>query len=177
MFQGKVHKASMQAEQSVSPEPGHVFKVSAWKTKPDLSAPWWQRWFHRFVYLPFQSFSITVMKIPPTKQVIVESDAQGNIKKTFGWFEDLGIFEHEEQADAGCLIESDFYTRLPFGRLMPAQSAQYEYGSPTFPRKKNPKKWASPVLSLVIKDRKQDERKEEQWRECIAKLNHILDRR
>lgn len=176
MFRGKDHNVKMRAEQSISPEPRHVFKVSAWKTKPDADAPWWQRWFHRFVYLPFQNFSITVMKIPPAKQVIVESDAQGNVRKTFGWFEDVGIFEHEDQADAGCLTESDFYTRLPYGRLMPAESAQYENGCPTFPRKKNPKRWASPVLSLVIKDRKQEERKDKQLSGYLAQLNEILDR-
>lgn len=166
----------MRAEQSINPEPKDVYKVSVWKTKPDAGAPWWQRWFHRYIYLPFQNFSITVVKIPPVKQVIVESDAQGNIKKTFGWFEDIGIFPHEDQADAGCLTESEFYTRLPYGRLMPQQSAQYEYGCPTFPRRKDPKKWANPVLSLVIKDRKQDERKDQQWKQYLDKLNEVLDR-
>lgn len=166
----------MRAEQSINPEPKDVFKVSVWKTKPDSSAPWWQRYFHRFIYLPFQNFSITVMKIPPAKQVIVESDAQGNIRKTFGWFEDIGIFEHEDQANAGCLTESEFYTRLPYGRLMPEQSAQYEYGCPTFPRRKNPKRWAKPVLSLVIKDRVKEEHDQEILNKYIQRLHQALDR-
>lgn len=163
----------MRAEQSISPVPRDVFKVSVWKTKPDPSAPWWQRWFHRFVYLPFQNFSITVMKIPPVKQVAVESDAQGNIRKTFGWFEDIGIFGDEDQANAGCLIESEFYTRLPYGRLMPEASAQYEYGCPTFPRRKDPKKWCKPVLSLVIKDRRQDEQEQKTLMEYLEKINRL----
>lgn len=163
----------MRAEQSINSDSRDVFKVSVWKTKPDPSAPWWQRYFHRYIYLPFQNFSITVMKIPPAKQVIVESDAQGNIRKTFGWFEDIGIFEHEDQADAGCLTESEFYTRLPYGRLMPKETAQYEYGCPTFPRKKNPKRWAKPVLSLVIKDRKQDEQEQATLIEYLNKINRL----
>lgn len=164
----------MRAEQSLpSAAPKDVFKVSVWKTKPDAGAPWWQRWFHRLVYLPFQSFSIKVMKVPPAKQVIVESDAQGNIKQTFGWFEDLAILEHEDQADAACLTESDFYTRLPYGRLMPEQSAQYEYGAPTFPRRKNPKKWHRPVLSLIIKDRKKDEQTQRTLAEYLEKINQL----
>jgi hypothetical protein len=168
----------MRSEQQLpSLEPRHVFKVSVWKTKPDASAPWWQRWFHRFVYLPFQNFSITVMKIPPVKQVVIESNSQGSTHKTFGWFEDIAIFEHEEQADAGCLTESEFYTRLPFGRLMPEESAQYEYGAPTFPRRKNPKRWAKPVLSLIIKDRKEDEKKDQTLAAALTKLNQVLDRR
>lgn len=168
----------MRAEQSLpASEQEHVFKVSVWKTKPDPSAPWWQQWFYRFVYLPFQNFSITVMKIPPAKQVIVESDAQGNVRKIFGWFEDLAIYPDEDQADIACLSESDFYTRLPYGRLMPEQSAQYEYGAPTFPRRKNPKKWHRPVLSLIIKDRSQDEQEKQVLAECLTELNHVLDRK
>lgn len=166
----------MRAEiQLPTPETKHVFKVSVWKTKPDANASWWQRWFYRFIYLPFQNFSITVMKIPPVKQVIVESDAQGNVRKTFGWFEDLAIVADEHQADNACLTESEFYTRLPFGRLMPEQSAQYEYGAPTFPRRKEPRKWNRPVLSLIIKDRKQEEREQDLIKRYMERLHQALD--
>ena len=164
----------MRAEHSLpSAAPKDVFKVNVWKTKPDAGAPWWQRWFHRYAYLPFQNFSITWMNIPPAKQVIVESDEKGNVRKTFCWFEDIGIYEHEDQADIACLTESDFYTRLPYGRRMPEQSAQYEYGAPTFPRRNNPREWHRPVLSLIIKDRREEEREKQVLAEYLSKISQL----
>ena len=156
------------------PETRDVWKVSQWKWNLDASAPWWQRWFFKYVYLNFLLFSYSVFKVPAVKEVIVESDANGNIRRTFRWSEDEGIFEHELQADAGCLGEHWGYCRLPFGRLMPPDSAQYS--GTIFPRKKNPKKWANPKLSLVIKDRVADERRDKQWAEFLAKMNQVLDR-
>lgn len=166
----------MRAEQRINSEPKDVFKVSEWKTELDPTEPLWRRLYYRWIHLPYLNFSFGVIKVPPAKQVIVEADKRGKVRRTFGWFEDLAILEHEDQADAACLNEHSFYTRLPYGRVMPGQSAQYEYGAPTFPRKKNPRKWAKPTLSLIIKDRKQDERKDQEWKACLAKLNEILDR-
>lgn len=163
----------MRAEQSITPEPKDCYKVSQWKWNIDESAPWWRRAFFKWIFLPFQLFSLK-LGIPTPKEVIIESDGEGRTRHTFRWFEDEGIFEHPEQADAGCLDEHWGYTKLPYGRLMPSDSAQYS--GTVFPRKKNPVKWAKPTLSLVIKDRKQDEREHEQLAACLNRLNQVLDR-
>lgn len=156
-------------------EPRDVWKVSQWKWNVDAGTPWWQRWYFRFAYLPLLLFSYRVFKVPAVKEVLVESDEHGKLRHTFRWFEDEGIFDHEDQADAGCLGEHWAYCRLPYGRLMPADSAQYS--GPVFPRKQNPKKWANPQLSLVIKDRKQDELKDKNLADALSHLNQVLDRR
>lgn len=163
----------MRAEQSL-PEPKDVYKVSVWKWKPDASAPWWQRWYFRFVYLPFQNFSFGVMGIPSAKEVTVESDERGNVRRTFSWYEDIAIFEDEERADRACLDEPYGYKRQPFNRMAPRDSAQYS--GTVFPRKKDPRKWASPTLSLVIRDRKQDEQRDKQLAECLREINQVLSK-
>jgi len=163
----------MRAEQKIIPR--EVFKVSQWKTALDSTEPWWRKFFHKWIYLPFQDFSFGVMKIPPVKEVTVESDGHGSVRRIFSWFEDEGIFEHEDQADYACLGEQWGYKKMPYGRLVPPESAQYS--GTIFPRKKNPRRWAKPTLSLIIKDRKQDEREHAALAECLAELNHVLDRR
>jgi hypothetical protein len=166
----------MRAEREVEAPPlKDVWKVSQWKTAVDPTEPWWRRAFHKYIYLPFQDLSFGVMKVPTVKEVIVESDDKGHVRRTFRWFEDEGIFETEEQADAGCLGEQWGYKRMPFGRLMPVESSQYS--GTVFPRKKNPKKWSKPVLSLVTKNRKEEEREKQALAECLTELNHVLDRR
>lgn len=99
------------------------------------------------------------------------------IRRIFRWWEDEGIFDEVDQADAGCLDEHYGYTNLPYGRLMPPQSGTY--GITIFPRKQNPKKshqWAKPQSTFIIKDRKQDEKKDETLAVALAKLNQVLDR-
>jgi hypothetical protein len=166
------NKETMQPEPK--PESRDVWKVSQWKWNLDDGAPWWQRWYFRLAYLPFLLFSYSIFKVPAVKEVLVESDAQGNVRRTFRWSEDEGIFEYEDQADAGCLGEHWGYCKLPFGRLMPPDSAQYS--GTIFPRKKNPKRWANPKLRLVIKDRVADERRDKQWAEFLSRMNQVLDR-
>lgn len=162
----------MRVKQSIHPELKDVYKVSQWKWNIDEGSPWWKQFYFKHIFLRFLLFSLW-LGIPTPKEVIIESDQQGRIRKTFRWFEDEGIFEHREQADAGCLAEHWGYTLLPYGRLMPPDSAQYS--GTVFPRKKNPNKWAKPVLSLVIKDRKQDEKVKEEYSKCLQKLSQVLD--
>lgn len=163
----------MQVRQDANPSKD-VFKVSQWKWEPDAGEPWWRRVFFHYVYLPFQNFSFGVMKVPNVKEVIVESDEQGNVRRTFRWFEDEGTFEDEERADAACLGEHWGYKKQPFNRLMPSDSAQYQ--GTVFPRKKNPRRWAKPTLSLVIKDRAEDEHQKSQLAAYLTQINQVLDR-
>jgi hypothetical protein len=63
-----------------------------------------------------------------------------------------------------------------FGRVAPHNSAQY--CGTIFPRKKkNPRRWSKPVLSLVIKDRKEEERKDRTLADTLSYLNQVLERR
>jgi hypothetical protein len=152
-----------------------VFKVSEWKWNVDAGSPWWRRLFFKYVFLPFINFSFGTMKVPTPKEVTVESDEKGNIQRTFVWFEDIAILPDEDMADRACLNEHTGYKRMTYGRVAPSESAQ-RYGT-VFPRKKNPRRFAKPVLSLVIKDRIEDERQNKEWLDCLAKLNQELDRR
>lgn len=157
-----------------APQPRDVWKVSQWKWNIDTYEPWWRKAFFRYIFLKFLDFSFGTLKVPIPKEVVVESDDKGNVRRTFRWFEDEGIFGSEEQADIACLAEHWGYKKIPFGRLMPSESSQYS--GTIFPRKKNPRKWAKPVLSLVTKDRIADEQRDKEWVECLAKLNQVLDR-
>lgn len=154
--------------------PRDVYKVSQWKWNIDKTEPWWRKVFFRRVFLPFLDFSFGTMKVPIPKEVVVESDEQGRVRRTYRWFEDEGIFPDADQADAGCLAEHWGYKRMPYGRLMPAESAQYS--GTVFPRKKNPKKWANPKLALIIKDRIKEEREQQTLSNALARLNQVLDR-
>lgn len=160
----------MRAEQSIHPEPRDVYKVCQWKWGVDEGSPWWKKFYFKHVFLRFLLFSLK-LGIPTPKEVLVESDERGRVRRLFRWFEDEGVFDTAEQAEAGCLGEHWGYTRIPYGRLMPPESAQYS--GTIFPRKKNPRKWAKPVLSLVIKDRRQDEQEHETLMEYLEKINRL----
>jgi hypothetical protein len=160
----------MRAEQQL-PRPKTIWKVSVWKDEIDPSSPWWQRAYFKYVYLLFQDFSFW-LGIPKTKEVVVESDKDGNVKRTYLWFEDIGSFDTEEQADAACLTERYGYKEQPHGLSAPFDSAQFK--GTFFPRKKRPRKWAKPTLSLIIKDRRQDEQEREQLTECLKQVNQVL---
>lgn len=168
----KAEAARMQAEREVE-QPCEVWKVAQWKHDVDPTEPWWRRFYFHYVFLPFLNFSFK-LGIPAVKEVVVESDKKGRVRRTFRWFEDQAIYPTEEQANAGCLGERWGYTCLPFGRLMPPESAQYS--GTIFPRKKGSRKWAKPTLSLVIKDRKQEEREKTTLAQCLNELNRNLDR-
>lgn len=163
----------MSAEPSHVPEIRDVYKVSQWKWNVDEGSPWWRKVYYNYIFLPFLNFSFGKMKVPAPKEVMVESDEHGRIRRTFRWFEDEGIFPEADMADAGCLGEHWGYCKLPYGRLMPPDSAQYS--GTIFPRKKNPRKWHKPALSLVIKDRSQEEREQEILKEYLDRLNKALD--
>lgn len=154
-----------------------VYKVAQWKWGIDEGSPLWKRLFFKWIFLPFQSFAFK-LGIPTPKEVVVESDERGRVRRTFRWWEDQGIFDDPDQADAGCLEEHWGYTNLPHGKLMPSESGQY--GVTIFPRKKNPKRshrWANYASTFVIKDRKQDQQKDQSLAMMLAKLNQVLDRR
>lgn len=147
---------------------GTIYAVRIWKDTLDPCAKWWQRWFHKFIYLPFQEFSLKVVKVPTVTSVTVEGD-----KTTFSWLEDGGFFASEHEADIACLTDRWSYQGMPFGRLFPSDSAQV-LGPTVFPRAKNPRKRAEPMLALVIKDRKQDEQRDQQLAACLQQVNQVL---
>lgn len=174
----KADAVSMRAERSITitPEPRDVYKVAQWKWNIDEGSPRWKQLFFKYVFLPFQSFSFK-LGVPTPKEVVVEYDEQRRIvQRTFRWWEDEGIFDDPDQADAGCLAEHWGYTNLPHGRLMPSESGTY--GVTIFPRKQRPKQshqWAKPRSVFVIKDRKQEERQQQTLAEYIAQLHRVLD--
>lgn len=161
----------MRAEHTI--EPRDVWKVCQWKHDVDVSEPWWRRAYFRFIFIPFLNFSFK-LGIPAVKEVVTESDEQGHIRQRFQWYEDQGIFESAEAAEAGCLGERWGYCKLPFGRLMPPDSAQYS--GTIFPRKKKgAKKWAKLKFPYVLKDRAKEEREQEVLNKYIKRLNQALD--
>lgn len=170
----------MSAERSIveqpRPETRDVWKVAQWKWGIDDGSPRWKQLFFKYVFLPFQSFSFR-LGIPTPKEVVVEYDNdQRVIRRTFRWWEDEGIFDDPDQADAGCLDEHWGYTNLPHGRLMPSGSGTY--GVTVFPRKQHPKsyQWAKPKSTFVIKERKKEELQQQTLAEYIKQLHQVLDR-
>lgn len=148
-----------------------IFAVRLWKNTLDRDAKWWQRLFHQFIYLPFNEFSLKIVKIPPSTSVTVDGT-----RVTFSWLEDAGFFASEDQADIACLTDRHSYQRLTYGRAFPSDSAQCS-GPTIFPRAKNPRKRAKPILNLIIKDRAQDEKEHQELAECLLQLNQVLEPR
>lgn len=168
----------MQVAQSITEQPDtetkDVYKVAQWKWNIDKAAPLWKRLFFTWIFLPFQSLSFR-LGIPTPKEVIVEADEKGRVRRTFRWWEDEGIFDSAEQANAGCLEEHWGYTNLPYGRLMPPDSAQY--GVTIFPRKKkNSRQWAKLAFPFILKDRKKDERERRAVAQCLEQVNQVLSK-
>lgn len=147
-----------------------IYAVRQWKDTLDPSARWWQRWFHRFIYLPFNEFSLKVIKIPPATSVTVEGP-----RVNFSWLEDGGFFDSEDQADTACLTDRHSYQRMAYGRIFPSDSAQC-IGPTIFPRAKRPRKRATPILEMIIKPRREDDRDRRQLADHLAYLNQVLDR-
>jgi len=165
----------MQAEHLIVAETKDVWKVSVWKWGIDEGAPQWRCLFFKWIFLPFLGLSHR-LGIPAPKEAVIESDERGNVRRIYRWFEDEGIFEDEDQANAGCLGEHWGYAPLPYGRLMPPGSGQY--GGTIFPRKqKGSQKWAKPKFPFVIKDRKKEEREQRTLAESLTQLHQVLDRR
>lgn len=126
-----------------------IYMVAQWKDELDPVAPWWQRWFYRFVYVPFNEIALRVFKIPRATEVLIEGQ-----RVSFRWWEVEGFFASEDEADVGCLSERWSYKDYPFGRLMTPESGQYGRG-PIFPRAKNPRKRERPILDHSIVPRRE----------------------
>jgi hypothetical protein len=154
--------------------PRKVFKVSEWKWGVDAGSPWWRRAFFKYAFLPFINFSFGVVGIPTPKECEVTSDENGRVTKKYSWFEDVAILPDEDMADNACLNEHTGYKPMFYGKVAPHESGQSS--GTIFPRKKKgSRKWANPALSLVIKDRKEDERERETLAECLKQINQVLD--
>lgn len=163
----------MQPQRTSEPNPEIGYLVIQWKDRPDAREPWWVHFFYDHVYVPFQRFSFKYFNIPRAKQRTVEVLPDGTRRETYSWFENGGFFDSSECADLACVDEQDGYKPVYKNRSAPRESA--EIGQVVFPRSKNPKRWAKPTLSLIVKDRKQDEREQQSWKECLRRLNQILD--
>lgn len=163
----------MRAEQSIAPEQKDVYLLIQWKDRPDKTAPWWVHWFYDHIHVPYLRFVHKHFGIPRAKQATVTSDQQGRTITTYSWFENGGVFDDPDKADAACVDEFDGYRPVPYNRPAGKQSA--DYGAPIFPRSNKPQRWAKPTLSLIMKDRKQDEQEQRTWKECLRRLNQVLD--
>lgn len=158
---------------SAAPKPqvdDTIYTVTQWKEELDPSYKWWQKVFYRWLYLPFNEFALRVVKIPKATEVVVKDN-----EYSFRWWEVEGHFGSADEADLACLTERYCYKEYPFGRLYTPQSGQIGNG-PVFPRAKNPVRRIQPILQMVIKDRKQDDRERTTLAEALKQLNQVLDR-
>lgn len=152
------------------PQPDRVWMVAHWKWELDANTPWYRKLFFKYIFRRFLHFSWNTMKIPTPKGVQID----GN-KQTFIWFENGGFFSSEDQADLACTSNWHGYKDVPLDRSFPPESAQYS--SLVFPRQKNPRQHRKqPTFSLVVKDRKKEERDQEVLGKYIKRLNQALDR-
>lgn len=147
-----------------SPVEREVWPVRARKYGIDDRSPWYRKWYFRFVYLPFLRFSFKYMKIPATKEVTVEGK-----KVTFSWWEDQGIFETREQAEAACLGPMWSYKKLPLNRLLAKESAKYD-GGDVYPRADKPERFVRPSFEVMTPRSLPD-----QINQSVKKLSRILD--
>lgn len=148
-----------------------VWMVAQWKWELDESTPWYRRFFFKYVFRPFIHFSWNVMKVPCPKGVEINGNQQ-----RFIWFENAGFFSSEDQAEIACLNKWYGYKDVPLDRGFPPESAQYS--SLVFPRQKSLRQHCkTPTFSLILKDRKEEERQQETLAEHLARLNQVLDRR
>lgn len=153
-----------------TPDNSDIYLTIHWKDRPDEREPWWVHWYYDHVYVPFLRFSFKRFRIPRAKQASVEADKDGNTRTTFSWFENGGAFPTPQQADLACVDEFDGYKPIPYNRCAPRDSA--EYGPVVFPRAGKPKRWSKPTMSLVVKDRKEDD----QIKQELKRLHQVLDR-
>lgn len=149
------------AEQRVERE---VWPVKARKYGVDAGSPWWQRWYFRFVYLPFLRFSFKRFKIPAAKEVTIEGK-----RVTFSWFEDQGIFETKEQAEAACLGPMWSYKKLPLNRLLAKESSKYD-GGDVYPRADKPERFVKPYFEVM-----QPRGISEEIHQGVKRISRILD--
>ena len=141
-----------------------VWPVKARKYGLDDRSPWWQRWYFKFIYLPLLRFSFKRMGVPAMKEVIIDGK-----KITFSWWEDQGIFESEEQAQAACLGPMWSYKKLPLNRLLAKESSKYD-GGDVYPRADKPERYIQPSFEVMSPRGLGPQIKRE-----LKKLSRILD--
>ena len=141
-----------------------VHHVSQRKYNIDSRSPWWKRFFFRFVYLPFNRFAFTRLGIPAVDEVEIDGK-----KLTFCWYEDEGVFEDADAAEAACLGEFWRVKRMDFNRVYPPETAQRN--GHRYPRANKPDRYLKPTFDLSVTNR----REQEAIRSEIARLHKILD--
>lgn len=165
----------MLPERHSQPNTDDLYLVIQWKDRPDAREPWWVHWFYNHIHVQYLRLAFKYFRIPRAKQVSVTADEQGHITTVFSWFENGGVYDTPDQADVACVDEFDGYKPIPHNRCAGRESGEYE--TPIFPRAKKPRRWANRTMALIWKDRKKDEREQQQWKECLARLNKELDLR
>jgi hypothetical protein len=167
---GQLLKFSVIQEQNVIPErltesSEVIYHVGQRKYNIDARCPWWQRWFFRCAYLPFNRFAFKCFQIPAMDEVEINGK-----RLTFCWYEDQGVFDDEHQAENAC--QGEFWRVKPLlkNRIYPAGTAQHI--SHRYPRDR----YAKRTFALIVKDRKEDEKERSTLAECLRELNHTLDR-
>lgn len=144
-----------------------ICMVVQWKDVVNESSPWWRRLYYRTIYKWFMEFSLKVMKIPNPTEVTIDGK-----QVRFSWLEHQGFFDSEDAADLACLGPRWGYKRIIFGRAFPKESGQYD--SPwIYPRAKNPRKRAKPILKMIITPRETTERLVELERQ-IKELRRVI---
>jgi hypothetical protein len=142
-----------------------IYTVSLWKDELDSTYKWWQKAFYRFLYLPFNEFSLKVIKIPKATEIEREGD-----KVRFRIWEIIGHYGSPDEADITCTTPRHCYKDYPYGRRFPDISGQIGHG-PVFPRAKDPRKRIQPIMDTTFLPR----REVSQMRNEIARLNQVLD--
>lgn len=147
-----------------------VWMVAHWKWELDKGTPWYRVAFFKYIYRPFIRFAWNWFKIPAANGLEIDGK-----KQTVIWFENGGFFSSEDQANIACTGEWHGYKDVPLDRAFPPESAQYS--SLVFPRQKDPRQHRKqPTFSLVLKDRKEEERDQEVLNKYIKRLHQALDR-
>lgn len=157
--------ASLVAAELPRPALTEVHHVSQRKYNIDSRSPWWKRAFFRFVYLPFNRFAFKYMHIPALDEVEISGRTM-----TFCWYEDEGVFEDGDAADAACLGEFWRVKRMAFNRVYPPETAQRN--GHRYPRAKKPNRYLVPTYELAIVPRQEQEAIKAE----LKRLNEILDR-
>lgn len=141
-----------------------IWPVFLWKWELDKGTKWYRRFFFWYIYRPFIHFAWKVFKVPAANGIEVD----GN-KYRVVWFENMGFFSSEDQADIACTTEWHGYKDVPLDRRFPDESCQYS--SLVFPRQKDPRQHRRrPTFSIVATPRSElDQLKEE-----VAKLREEL---
>lgn len=154
-------KVVAQMQRSILTEVHHV---SQRKYNIDARCPWWKRLFFRWIYLRFNRFAFTHLGIPALDEVQIDGK-----KLTFCWYEDEGVFEDADQAEAACLGEFWRVKRMDFNRVYPPETAQHN--GHRYPRAGKPDRYLKPTFDLSIVNR----REQEAIKSEIARLHEILD--